>query len=70
MRRETSVSVRHEDLREVKTAISTAPEVFAYIRPLSPTSRPIPPRPTASGSEPDGNCARRTKDQPRDQQDT
>jgi hypothetical protein len=37
---ETSVSVRHEDLREVKTAISTAPEVFAYIKPLSPTSRP------------------------------
>jgi hypothetical protein len=29
MQRQTSVTVTHEDLREVKTAISTAPEVFA-----------------------------------------
>jgi len=27
-KRQTSVTVRHEDLRLVKTAISTAPEVF------------------------------------------
>jgi hypothetical protein len=29
MERQTSVTVTHEDLRVVKTAISTAPEVFA-----------------------------------------
>jgi hypothetical protein len=29
MERQTSVTVTHEDLREVKTPISTAPEVFA-----------------------------------------
>jgi hypothetical protein len=32
MKRQTSVTVTHEDLRVVKTAISTAPEVFAYIK--------------------------------------
>jgi hypothetical protein len=33
--RETSVTVRHEDLRVVKTAISTAPEVFALRQPVT-----------------------------------
>jgi hypothetical protein len=29
MERQTGVTVTHEDLRDVKTSISTAPEVFA-----------------------------------------
>jgi hypothetical protein len=33
MNSQTSVTVRHEDLRLVKTAISTAPEVFALGQP-------------------------------------
>jgi hypothetical protein len=35
---ETSVTVTHEDLRAVQTAISTAPEVFIQINDPSPTS--------------------------------
>jgi len=33
MERQTSVTVRHEDLRLVKTAISTAPGVFSLRQP-------------------------------------
>jgi len=33
MKRQTSVTVTHEDLRVVKTAISTAPRVFALGQP-------------------------------------
>jgi hypothetical protein len=33
--RQTSITVRHEDLRVVKTAISTAPEVFALGQPVT-----------------------------------
>jgi hypothetical protein len=40
MERQTSVTVTHEDLRLVKTAISTAPEVFVQVNDLSPTSWP------------------------------
>jgi hypothetical protein len=35
MKRQTSVTVRHEDLRLVKTAISTAPEVFLSDQPIT-----------------------------------
>jgi hypothetical protein len=35
MQRQSSVTVRHEDLRLVKTAISTAPEVFASRQPVT-----------------------------------
>jgi hypothetical protein len=35
--RQSSITVTHEDLRVVKTAISTASEVFAYVNP-SPTT--------------------------------
>ena len=45
MKRQTGVTVRHEDLRLVKTAISThAPGVFAYVNDQSPTSWPGTPR--------------------------
>ena len=40
MDRQTSVTVSHEDLRVVKTAIPTAPEVFASCQRPSPTSWP------------------------------
>jgi hypothetical protein len=33
MKRQTSITVTHEDLRVVKTAISTAPEVFLSDQP-------------------------------------
>ena len=35
MHRQPSVTVRHEDLRVVKTAISTAPGVFALRQPVT-----------------------------------
>ena len=35
MKRQTGVTVTHEDLRVVKTAISTAPEVFALGQPVT-----------------------------------
>ena len=35
MERQTSVTVTHEDLRLVKTAISTAPGVFALRQPVT-----------------------------------
>src|SRR4051812_13000056 len=38
--RQAGVTVTHEDLRLVKTAISTAPGVFAYVNDLSPTFWP------------------------------
>ena len=38
--RQAGVTVTHEDLRLVKTAISTAPGVFAYVNDQSPTSWP------------------------------
>jgi hypothetical protein len=44
MERQSSVTVRHEDLRLVKTAISTAPGVFAQIKDQLPTSWPSTPR--------------------------
>ena len=44
VKRQTGVTVTHEDLRLVKTAISTAPEVFFQINSPSPTSRPSTPR--------------------------
>ncbi|HVM06926.1 MAG TPA: hypothetical protein VM345_00555 [Acidimicrobiales bacterium] len=40
MKRETSVTVTHEDLRVVKTAISTAPEVFSQVNDPSVTNVP------------------------------
>src|SRR5215218_7546588 len=38
MNRQPSITVTHEDLRLVKSAISTAPGVFAYVNDQSPTS--------------------------------
>jgi hypothetical protein len=35
MKRQTSVTVTHEDLRFVKTAISTALEVFVHVKPVT-----------------------------------
>jgi hypothetical protein len=35
--RQSSITVTHEDLRVVKTAISTAPEVFNFVNDQSPT---------------------------------
>ena len=44
MKRQPSVTVRHEDLRLVKTAISTAPEVFAQINAVTNEGEPPGPR--------------------------
>src|SRR5918995_7184250 len=44
MERQAGVTVTHEDLRLVKTAISTAPGVFAAVNDPSPTSWPSTPR--------------------------